>query len=147
VNGAGWKGFHYWLKGVDYLIVLEIRKVYNKDILIIFMGELKNLCVGAIGNRLTLAGGLMTISGLSSFGFCDENDFLRYGVSLVVAHVGAVFLGLSLAGSQTVESYNRAMEHMDDNDGCLDKRYLEKALGSNFYCTRQGVYLAAKDNG
>ena len=117
------------------------------------MGKLQNLGIALFGNRVTLAGAAMSLSGLSSLAASKGSDenFLVYGLGWVALSAGNFLLGVTIAGAQTARHYNKAMSHVDENGGEFDERYFQGTLQRNSlmgnYCIEQGVYLAARKSG
>jgi hypothetical protein len=112
--------------------------------------RLKEEYIGLCGNRANLLGTVLILGGIG-FYFSWGKDKLFEDYTNVVS--GAICQGVGLIqqlctdfGAETKEQYNRAKDNIESY-GKLDEAYFRKVLSHEYYCGRQGLYLATKEKG
>ena len=113
--------------------------------------KLKDFGIRFFGNRLTLAGALIFLDGLT-YCFLDTinlEDSLYPPMYLINLSFGAQLLAGTMFGRSTYDYYKRTIEHIVKNDGKFDERYLKVVFKKSGkvcgYCEEQGMYLAARE--
>jgi|GEM_PF-3809134 len=124
---------------------LELTKNMSK------IGQIaKDAYIGMVGNRVNLAGLGLFLGGIGFYysrgngeGFQDYTNVVLGAacqISGMIANICTHF------GEETIEQYHRAKEDFESY-GRLREKYLENILSNDYYCVRQGLYLASKETG
>lgn len=100
---------------------------------------------GVFGNRITAVGSAVTAGGIATMInglYCVSEDLIYGGLCEIM--VGGIALLVTGFGIDTFQNYKKARKLIQKGDN------LDGFFGSDkkeYYCPRQGVYLAARDAG
>lgn len=108
------------------------------------MSKLTNIVKFLAMNRVTLLGYGFFTGGLAGL-VIDfvKNDVETAGCSALSMLVGCYLFGITGFGKDTYNAYKDTKEHIQEHEK-LDERFVNH---HQVYCSRQGVYMAAKELG
>src|SRR3989338_4787872 len=109
--------------------------------------HLKEWIRRCFGNRVNLAGITSVVAGIESIVLSTPFASLQTLTGAgVVIFGGWLLRQVEDCGAETEHYYSTTQEHIN-RFGHLGDEYLKIILTLGLYCTRQGVYLAARDAG
>lgn len=110
----------------------------------------KDAYIGLIGNRVNLAGVGLFLGGFGFYSSWGNGELFQDHANVVLGaacQISGVIANICTHfGEETIEQYHRAKEDFE-RYGKLSEKYLENILSNDYYCVRQGLYLAYKGKG